>query len=110
MTDWPEVVQAVLANPDPSVTHRGLVLIKNIIQADIEFAAKIIETNIMELLMALTKVEDAKITKLAEEALRAAENYKLIQKNENPVQQPPPPPTSEVLLEQPDDPDMPELE
>lgn len=96
--DWLEIFQNLLSNPKPSIRHRGLVFVNNVIKAERELAEKLIETNVMEILMALTKLEDEKIAKLADEALKAAEEWRIIKKRDE---------NDEI---QEEDPDMPELE
>ncbi|KAK6640668.1 hypothetical protein RUM44_012365 [Polyplax serrata] len=104
VSNWLEVFQYLLSNPNTGIQHRALVIVMNIFKHDKEMATKLIETNVMDILMALTKVGDGKITDLANEALKMAEDLKLIAKvtdnstdaiNSNTVE---------------DDPEMPELE
>lgn len=104
VTNWLEVFQALLSNPNPDIQHRGLVIVMNILKADKSLAEKIIATNIMEILMALTKLENEKIIKLANEALKIAEDYKLIQKPEEAAAG-----VSNIRLDD-EDPDMPDLD
>lgn len=56
-----------------------------------DVASRMIETDVMEILMALTKsdtVENKKIKELAAKALEAAAEWKLIRKSENEEQVP----------------------
>lgn len=101
--DWLEIFQNLLSNPSSNIKHRGLVIVINVLNAGKDLAEKLIATNIMEILMALTKTEDEKIVELAYKALKAAEDMKLIQKNTDPNVT-----DSNVNLE--DDPEMPDLE
>lgn len=102
VTNWLEIFQYLLSNQNSAVQHRGLAIVMNIFKHDIELAKKLIETNIMDVLMALTKLNDTKIKDLANEALKMAEELKLIKKIEN----------SDNLAQSSvaDDPDMPDLE
>ena len=82
----------------------------NILKADRSLAEKLISTNIMEILMALTKIENKKIVDLANEALKIAEDLKLIQKREEAEASGSVlPAVTELRLDE-DDPDMPELD
>ncbi|XP_043803832.1 protein unc-45 homolog B [Apis laboriosa] len=86
--DWLESLHYLLANPNTDLQHRGIVIILNMIKSTKDVAAKVIETDIMEILMALTKsdtVQNKKIKELAAKALEAAAEWKLIRewKSEN---------------------------
>lgn len=80
---WVDTMKFLLANPSSSIQHRGLVIIINIIQSKKELAALVINTDIMEVLMALSKIDadNPKIRELAMQALQAASDWKLIEKN-----------------------------
>lgn len=83
INNWLEKVQNLLANPNKDVQLRGVCVVKNLFECSKECAEKLIETNVMEILMALTTVEDlkgSKICQVAQDALEIAESYKLIQK------------------------------
>lgn len=81
---WLETMHSLLANPKLEIQHRGVFLLHNILTCDKELAEMIIATDILEILMAITKLEDdgsRKIVKeIAEKCLQAAEDLKLIQK------------------------------
>lgn len=80
---WPEVLRFLLANPNPDIQHRGVVVVSNMMKSTKEVAFKLVETDIMEILMALTKsdtVEKQEVKKLAAEALEAASQWKVIEK------------------------------
>lgn len=82
--DWLESLHFLLANPNCDVQHRGVVIVLNMIKSTKEVAAKLIETDIMEILMALSKndnIQNKKIRELASTALDAAAEWKLIKKN-----------------------------
>ncbi|XP_012252910.2 protein unc-45 homolog B [Athalia rosae] len=83
--NWLESIHYLLANPNKSIQHRGVVVVLNMISSTKDVAAKLIETDVMEILMALTKadaVEEIKIRELAGEALSAAAKWDLIKKND----------------------------
>ncbi|XP_050453184.1 protein unc-45 homolog B [Cataglyphis hispanica] len=82
--DWLESLRFLLANPNHDVQHRGVVIVLNMMRSTKDVAAKLIETDIMEILMALSKnnnVENNKIKELASTALDVAAEWKLIKKN-----------------------------
>lgn len=79
--DWAEILRFLLANPKLEVQHRGVVIVLNMMKSAKDIAAKLVETDIMEILMALTKTDsekDKKVKNLAAEALGAAADWKLI--------------------------------
>ncbi|XP_034935323.1 protein unc-45 homolog B [Chelonus insularis] len=80
---WLESIHYLLANPNSDLQHRGVVIVSNMINSHKEIATKVIETDIMEILMAITKsetVENKKVKELAAAALEAAAKWKLIEK------------------------------
>ncbi|KAK4877862.1 hypothetical protein RN001_010368 [Aquatica leii] len=80
-SSWLESLQILLANPNSNLQYRGLAIIKNMMESSKDVAAKLIETNIMEILMALSKSENEQLplTKdLAQEALKSAESWGII--------------------------------
>ncbi|XP_011870824.1 PREDICTED: protein unc-45 homolog B [Vollenhovia emeryi] len=82
--DWLETLHFLLANPNSDIQHRGVVMVLNMMSSTKEVAAKLIETDIMELLMALSKndnVQNETIRKVAATALEVAATQKLIKKN-----------------------------
>jgi len=82
--DWLESLRFLLTNPDNNTQHRGVVIILNMMRSTKDIAAKLIETNVMEILMVLSKndnIENEKIKELASTALEAAAKWKLIKKN-----------------------------
>lgn len=81
--NWLESIHFLLANPNPGVQHRGVTIVYNMIKSTKDVAEKIIETDVMEILMALTKsdlVQDSRIKDIAAKALEAAAKWDLIQK------------------------------
>ncbi|XP_014221406.1 protein unc-45 homolog B [Trichogramma pretiosum] len=81
--NWLDAMKYLLANPNQDVQHRGVVIINNIMNCSKDVATRIVQTDIMEVLMALTKselVENQKIKKLAMQALEAAAKWKLMEK------------------------------
>lgn len=84
--DWLETLRYLLANPNGDLQHRGVVIARNMMKGAVDVAAKVVETDVMEILMALTKdeaVKDKRIKDLAAEALEAAAEWKLIRKYES---------------------------
>ncbi|XP_057317799.1 protein unc-45 homolog B [Microplitis mediator] len=89
--NWLESIHFLLANPNPDVQHRGVVIVANMINSTKETATKLIETDVMEILMALIKSEDVKNKKIkdaAASALEAAAKWKLIEKKPEAEEQP----------------------
>jgi len=82
--DWVESLRFLLANPDNNMQHRGIVIVLNMMKSTKDIAAKLIETDIMEILMVLSKndnIGNERIKELASTALEAATTWKLIEKN-----------------------------
>lgn len=83
---WLDILHTLIANPSPEVQHRGMVIILNMINSGEKTAQKLFETDIMELIMGLSKLPDdtrVKGRELAVQCLKAAEQYKIIEKNED---------------------------
>jgi len=82
--DWLESLHFLLANLNCDIQHRGVVIVLNMMKSTKDVAAKLIETDIMEILMALSKndnVQSEKVKELASAALDAAAEWNLIKKN-----------------------------
>lgn len=80
---WVESLRCLLANPDLEIQFRGAYMLYNIFKDDKDTTTKILETDVMEILMALTKLEDPeqKRTKeLAQKCLNTAEELGVIMK------------------------------
>lgn len=63
--------------------HRGVCIVSSLVASSQEAAEKIVETNILEILMALTRPEvpvAQKIKDMASKTLAKAEEWKVIQK------------------------------
>lgn len=83
---WLEVLHTLIANPSPEVQFRGTVIINNMIKQSKTVAEKIFETDILELLMGLTMLNDetrAKAIDMARQCLKTAEEMKLIQEKKD---------------------------
>nr|CAD7255909.1 unnamed protein product [Timema shepardi] len=84
-TSWLDSLHHLLLNPDKDMQHRylGVVIVDNMMHSDKEVAEKLIATDIMEILLALSTIHEEgkeKIQLIAKEALKAAEEWKLIKK------------------------------
>ncbi|CAK1590397.1 unnamed protein product [Parnassius mnemosyne] len=80
---WLETLRFLLANPNKEIQYRGSYMLYNIISGDKDIAARIFETDVMEILMALSKLEDPeqkKTKELAQKCLEAAESMGVIRK------------------------------
>lgn len=85
---WPETLRCLLANPNKEIQYRGTYMLYNIISDDKDIAAKVFETDIMEILMAITKLEDPDVKRTVENAqkcLNAAEEMGVIRKPDETV-------------------------
>jgi hypothetical protein len=83
---WFDILQGLVANDVPDIQHRGVFIVKNLIEADKEIAAKIVDSNMFEILMALSKLEESQrkaAATLAEEALKKAEDWHLVKHVKN---------------------------
>ncbi|KAF6206736.1 hypothetical protein GE061_017972 [Apolygus lucorum] len=81
VSSWLDIFHMILAHTDTDIQHRAAVIIVNVISMDKELAEKIIETDIMEILMAFTLLGDPakeKVSKVAQEALNAAKKWNII--------------------------------
>lgn len=82
--DWLASLLFLLANPNSDVQHRGVLIVQNMMKCTKDVATKLIDTDIMEILMALSKNDNEqteKVRQLASAALEAAAEWKLIKKN-----------------------------
>ncbi|EDW83829.1 uncharacterized protein Dwil_GK13474 [Drosophila willistoni] len=85
IASWLDVLHTLIANPSPAVQHRGIVVILNIINAGEEFAKKLFDTDIMELLSGLGQLPDetrSKAREVAIQCLAAAEKYRIIERSD----------------------------
>lgn len=83
VSDWQERFKELLAHPDPGTQYRGSVIVYNVISSSKENAEKIVETGILEVLMALTLLKEdgmEKVREFAEKSLKVAETMKVIKK------------------------------
>lgn len=82
---WLDSLHVLLANTNSNVQYRGVSIVKHMMESSKEVAEKIIETDIMEILMALTKSEEERlrvVKPIAEEALKSAEIWGIIKKHD----------------------------
>lgn len=81
---WLDCLHCLLANPILSMQYRGVCVVHNIISSSKELAEKLMETDIMEILMALSKLPPydgrEKIVETAGLALKEAETLGVIKK------------------------------
>ncbi|XP_072934544.1 protein unc-45 homolog B [Epargyreus clarus] len=83
LESWLESLRCLLANPVKEIQYRGVYMLYNIISGDQDIAAKIFETDVMEILMALTRLpnpEEARTKEYAQKCLDAAEKLGVIRK------------------------------
>ena len=83
---WFEILQGLAANDLPDIQHRGVYILANMMAADKEIAEQLVTSNILEVLMALSKLNDPQrkaAALIAEQALKKAEEWNLIKPAEN---------------------------
>ncbi|XP_023025156.2 unc-45 myosin chaperone [Leptinotarsa decemlineata] len=84
--NWLDALHCLLANPLQSMQYRGVCVVYNIISAKKELSEKLMETDIMEILMALSRLPPydgrENIVKIAGKALQEAEKWGVIKKPE----------------------------
>ncbi|RWS23940.1 protein unc-45 B-like protein, partial [Leptotrombidium deliense] len=84
---WFEILLMLVSSKDAEFQHRGVYIVNNLIQWSKELSEKIVDTNILEVLMALVRpeVDDVadNIKSLAADSLKKLEEYKLIKATEN---------------------------
>ena len=81
---WHEILSLVAASPIPAIQHRGVFTIRNMVAADKELAQKIIESPMLEVLMAISKLPEPErqaARDCADEALAKAVEYGFIKAN-----------------------------
>ncbi|KAF2897166.1 hypothetical protein ILUMI_09010 [Ignelater luminosus] len=80
---WLDSLHVLLANKNTNLQYRGVSIVKHMMESSKEVAEKLIETDILEILMALTKLEDKKLSQIkpiVEETLKCAESWGIIKK------------------------------
>lgn len=78
---WPEVFQEMAMSENPEIQRRCLMGIANMVEADEKIAAEIMATEVFQVLVAITKLnnnEREESQKEAQRALSAAEKFGLI--------------------------------
>uniref|UniRef100_A0A182T2Z1 UNC-45/Cro1/She4 central domain-containing protein n=1 Tax=Anopheles maculatus TaxID=74869 RepID=A0A182T2Z1_9DIPT len=81
---WLNVFHTLVANPSPGVQHRGIVIIRNIIKTSKQLASRLFDTDLLQMMYGVTQLNDetrAKAIECAQECLKLAEEYRLIQEN-----------------------------
>lgn len=83
--NWLDAIQCLLANKTPSFQYRGVCIVANIVNTSKELASKLMESNVLEILMALKLVpgEDGsrqKIIEVIEHTLKTCQGYGFIKK------------------------------
>uniref|UniRef100_UPI00398F017F protein unc-45 homolog A-like n=1 Tax=Pristiophorus japonicus TaxID=55135 RepID=UPI00398F017F len=83
-THWLEILQALVLSSNVDLQHRGLVITLNVMGAERELAALLMETEMLEILSALTRDSDekkCKVSAAAKDCLARAVEYGLIKPN-----------------------------
>lgn len=80
---WLDSLQYLLSHPNTNLQYRGISIVRNMINSSKETAQKLVETNVLEILLALSKLEEEnkkKIRELADGTLKDVERLGLIKK------------------------------
>ena len=84
---WFEIMQGLAAHDIPDIQHRGIFILYNMMSADEELSKQLVESRMLEILMAVSKLDDdpdrQSASKIAAEALKKAEEWKLIKSIED---------------------------
>ncbi|ESP02238.1 hypothetical protein LOTGIDRAFT_224978 [Lottia gigantea] len=78
---WLEVLQTLVANEDLDIQHRGCYIAYNMVNSSQKIAEKIFESQLFEIMMAVTKLEQqerARSKELCEDALQKAVEYGMV--------------------------------
>lgn len=81
VNSWVDLLLALTVNESLEMQHRGIYILMNMIGADKEIAAKIVEGQLLEVMMAVSRFEDPEkktIQECAEAALQKLTEYELI--------------------------------
>lgn len=84
-THWLEIVQALLLSEIPDLRHRGVVIVKNMMEAEKSLAETLIESEVLEILSVLGKGGEGTpdpVSKIAQNCLDKAVEYGIIQSRE----------------------------
>ncbi|KAH8025308.1 hypothetical protein HPB51_006932 [Rhipicephalus microplus] len=86
--DWEDIFGGLAAHQDEGLQHRGICILHNLVHSTREVAEKLVDTKVLEVLLAVSQIEGTasseKVKKLAQETLKKAEEWKLIEKSEQP--------------------------
>ncbi|XP_029430730.1 protein unc-45 homolog A isoform X2 [Rhinatrema bivittatum] len=83
-THWLEILQALLLSQIVELQYRGAVIIMNMLAADQQVAAKLMESEVLEILCVLAKDEkNQPVAQAVKECLAKATEYGLIKANVN---------------------------
>lgn len=86
VNDWLDIFRQTLAHPNPEVQERAVAIVQNVIESNKDNAEELMDSQVMEILMALTLVHDEgkeKVRERAEKCLRLAEELKVIKKSDD---------------------------
>ncbi|CAG9857405.1 unnamed protein product [Phyllotreta striolata] len=82
--NWLDCFQVLLLNPDVDMQYRGVCIAYNVVSASKECAEKLMETNVMEIVMGLSKVTSndgrEKIVEISNLILEESEKWGVIKK------------------------------
>jgi len=81
VTSWSEILKEICVAEDKEIQERALLAVFNMMSSDVNVAARIMQTDLFEILMAISKMNDPERTKaqeLAGQTLKEAEKWELI--------------------------------
>lgn len=85
-TQWFDILQHLAAHDNPQIQHRAIFILFNMMAADKELAERLVNSSMLEVLMAVSKLNDPErkaASDLAEQALRKAEEWSLVKHVDN---------------------------
>ncbi|KAH7969281.1 hypothetical protein HPB52_016476 [Rhipicephalus sanguineus] len=88
--DWEDIFGGLAAHQNEGLQHRGICILHNLVHSTREVAEKLVDTKVLEVLLAVSQIEGTAssetVKKLAQETLKKAEEWKLIEKSEQPAE------------------------
>ena len=86
VNNWSEILLSVVVSEVPDIQHRGCHLVRNMVWSHKEIAEKVLEGQMLEVMMALSIIEDPvkeNARECAKAVLEQAEEYGIVKKSED---------------------------
>ena len=86
VNNWSEILLSLVVSETPDIQHRGCHLVRNMIMSHKEVAEKVLEGQMLEVMMALSIIEDPvkeNAQECAKNVLEQAEEYGIIKKRDD---------------------------